>query len=68
VEHSRARIRPPGALDEFNFLERCIHCGECMKVCPNHALHPSFTEAGPEGLWTPVLVARIGYCEPGCVL
>jgi polyferredoxin len=68
VEHSRARIRPPGALDEFNFLERCIRCGECMKVCPNHALHPSFTEAGPEGLWTPVLVARIGYCEPGCVL
>ena len=68
VEHSRARIRPPGSLDEFNFLERCIRCGECMKVCPNHALHPSFTEAGPEGLWTPVLVARIGYCEPGCVL
>jgi formate hydrogenlyase subunit 6/NADH:ubiquinone oxidoreductase subunit I len=21
-----------------------------------------------EGLWTPVLVSRIGYCEPGCVL
>ena len=68
VEHGRARIRPPGALDELNFLERCIRCGECMKVCPNHALHPSFAEAGVEGLWTPVLVARIGYCEPGCTL
>ena len=26
------------------------------------------TEAGLEGLWTPTLVPRIGYCEPSCVL
>ncbi len=61
-------IRPPGALDEDHFLARCIRCGKCMKVCPNNALHPSWLEAGLEGLWTPVLVARIGYCEPNCVL
>ena len=61
-------IRPPGALPESGFLERCIRCGECMKVCPNTALHPALGEAGFEGLWSPVLVARIGYCEPGCVL
>jgi polyferredoxin len=61
-------IRPPGALEEKGFLERCIRCGECMKVCPNTALHPALVEGGFEGLWTPLLVARIGYCEPGCVL
>jgi formate hydrogenlyase subunit 6/NADH:ubiquinone oxidoreductase subunit I len=61
-------IRPPGALDEKSFLARCIRCGECMKVCPNNALQPALTEAGLEGLWTPVLVPRIGYCEPSCVL
>ncbi|MGA3326308.1 MAG: 4Fe-4S binding protein [Terriglobia bacterium] len=61
-------IRPPGALDERSFLERCIRCGECMKVCPNNALHPALLEAGLEGLWTPVLAPRIGYCEPSCVL
>lgn len=61
-------IRPPGSLDEEHFLERCIRCGECMKVCPNNALHPTLSEAGVEGLWTPVLVPRIGYCEPSCVL
>jgi polyferredoxin len=61
-------IRPPGSLDEKNFLARCIRCGECMKVCPNDALQPSLTEAGLEGLWTPVLAPRIGYCEPSCVL
>src|SRR5208282_5930602 len=60
-------IRPPGALDERSFLARCIRCGECMKVCPNNALHPALLEAGLEGLWTPVLVSRIGYCEPSCV-
>jgi len=61
-------IRPPGALEESGFLGRCIRCGQCMKVCPNRALHPAWGEAGVEGLWTPTLVARIGYCEPNCVL
>jgi polyferredoxin len=61
-------IRPPGALDEDSFLARCIRCGECMKVCPNNALQPSWLEAGLEGMWSPVLVPRIGYCEPTCVL
>jgi len=68
AEKSDRRIRPPGALDESDFLGRCIRCGECMKVCPNNALQPAFSEAGLEGVWTPVLVPRIGYCEPSCVV
>lgn len=61
-------LRPPGSVDEPEFLSRCIRCGECMKVCPNNSLHPTLIEAGIEGLWTPTLVPRIGYCEPSCVL
>lgn len=61
-------IRPPGSLDESNFLARCVRCGECMKVCPNNAIHPALTQAGIEGLWSPVVVPRIGYCEPSCNL
>jgi polyferredoxin len=61
-------IRPPGAVQEREFLERCIRCAECMKVCPNNALHPAFFEAGIEGVWTPILIPRIGYCEHSCVL
>ena len=61
-------LRPPGSVDEADFLSRCIRCGECMKVCPNNSLQPTLTEAGLEGLWTPTLVPRIGYCEPSCVL
>jgi polyferredoxin len=61
-------IRPPGSVSEKDFLERCIRCAECMKVCPNNALHPAFFEAGIEGIWTPILIPRIGYCEHSCVL
>jgi len=68
VERPERLLRPPGALEEGNFLSRCIRCGECIKVCPNHALQPTLNEAGIEGLWTPVLVPRIGYCESSCVL
>jgi polyferredoxin len=66
--YSEKVIRPPGSVEEREFLERCIRCAECMKVCPNNALHPAFFEAGLEGLWTPILIPRIGYCEFSCVL
>jgi polyferredoxin len=68
VEQHARLVRPPGSLDEAHFLERCIRCGACMKVCPNNALHPTLAEGGLEALWTPVLVPRVGYCEPSCVL
>jgi MauM/NapG family ferredoxin protein len=61
-------VRPPGAAAEPDFLARCIQCGECMKICPTNALHPTFLEAGFEGIWTPRLDARIGYCDYECNL
>lgn len=27
-------LRPPGAVDEALFLERCTRCGDCVKACP----------------------------------
>ncbi len=61
-------VRPPGSLPEESFAARCIRCGQCMRVCPNNALHPTLLEAGLEGMWSPYLIARIGYCEPTCTL
>ncbi|MGA2061788.1 MAG: 4Fe-4S binding protein [Thermoguttaceae bacterium] len=61
-------IRPPGARPEREFLERCTGCGLCMKVCPTGGLQPTLTEAGFEGLWTPMLVPQIGYCDYMCNL
>jgi polyferredoxin/formate hydrogenlyase subunit 6/NADH:ubiquinone oxidoreductase subunit I len=61
-------IRPPGALAEKEFLGLCVRCGECMKVCIGNALHAAWLEAGLEGIFTPRLIGRIGYCEYNCTL
>lgn len=61
-------IRPPGSIAESEFLRRCIKCGECMRVCPTNVIQPALLESGFEGLWTPFLINKIGYCEYNCVL
>jgi len=66
--YNPALVRPPGARSEREFLQRCVQCGLCMKACPTNALQPTLLEAGLEGLWTPVLVPRLGYCEYECKL
>jgi polyferredoxin/Pyruvate/2-oxoacid:ferredoxin oxidoreductase delta subunit len=63
-----ALLRPPGSLEEKEFLKRCVKCGECMKVCITNGLQPTLLEAGAEGIWSPFLVPRIGYCEYRCTL
>jgi len=61
-------IRPPGSLAEPEFLARCIRCGACVNACPTSALQPALGSAGIEGLFTPILVPRRGWCEPSCTL
>lgn len=61
-------IRPPGALAEAPFLARCIRCGECMKACPTNSIQPAFLESGLQGMWSPLLKMRLGYCEYHCNL
>ena len=61
-------IRPPGAIPEEEFLNSCVRCSECMKVCITNTLQPSFLEGGLEGLWTPRLDLRFAACEQTCNL
>ncbi len=65
---SPALLRPPGAVGGTNFLSKCVRCGECMKVCIQNALQPCFMESGYEGMFTPKLIPRFGYCEFNCTL
>ncbi len=68
VSPNKRHLRPPGAGDDAQFLDRCVRCGECLKVCPTNALQPQLLESGFEGLFAPVLAPRKGYCEYHCTL
>lgn len=66
---SKLAIRPPGSVEEAEFLERCIKCDQCIRVCPTNVLQPSTLEQGGlEGLWTPVMNFSIGFCQLNCTL
>lgn len=65
---SRAVIRPPGSVAEDEFLKRCIKCDQCIRVCPTNVLQPSLFEGGVEGLWTPIMISKMGWCELNCTL
>jgi polyferredoxin len=58
-------IRPPGGL-ENDLLSKCIRCAECVRVCPTGGLQPSLLEGGLEGIWSPLLIPRLGYCDYSC--
>ncbi|RME01058.1 MAG: 4Fe-4S dicluster domain-containing protein, partial [Deltaproteobacteria bacterium] len=62
-------IRPPGSVEESEFLERCIKCDQCINVCPTNVLQPAtLAEGGIEALWTPVMRMSIGFCQLHCTL
>ena len=64
-----AVVRPPGALAEEQFLERCIKCGQCIRVCPTNVLQPALLQSGVAGIWSPLLNFRAGTsgCQVNCV-
>jgi formate hydrogenlyase subunit 6/NADH:ubiquinone oxidoreductase subunit I len=59
-------VRPPGAVAETRFLDRCTKCLLCGAACPTGAIQPALAVAGVEGFWTPVVVPRRGGCEFAC--
>jgi len=63
-------VRPPGSVEESRFLDLCIRCGECVRVCSTSGagLQHALTESGLQGIWTPMLFPETGYCEYNCNL
>jgi len=59
-------IRPPGSVPEERFLDLCIRCEQCMKVCPGPVLQAAGLVHGFEALWAPVAVFPHAGCHPDC--
>lgn len=59
-------LRPPGSRREDRFLQLCVRCGLCLKVCPGPVLHPAGLDAGLDALWTPVAVPSWAGCHQDC--
>jgi len=54
-------LRPPGAVEEKEFLGMCIKCGQCLQVCPYHSIKLADIAKG-HGIGTPYIDAS----ERGC--
>ncbi len=55
-------FRPPGALDEKQFLSTCVRCGLCVNDCPYPTLSLA-TIGDAVAIGTPFFVAREAPCE-----
>jgi len=61
----RDRVRPPGALQEREFLSSCIKCGQCVQVCPVNAIHLADLDEG-FGIGAPYIDTRKQACDFSC--
>jgi ferredoxin-type protein NapG len=55
-------LRPPGAVEEADFLGACVRCGLCVRDCPYDILELARPEQ-PIATGTPYFVARRRPCE-----
>lgn len=58
---AETRLRPPGAVEESEFLALCIKCGQCLQVCPYHSIELADIFKG-HGVGTPYIDARTRGC------
>ena len=65
IYSQKKRLRPPGALDEKDFLASCIKCGQCVQVCPVSAIKLADLIDGV-GVGTPYIDARAQACDFSC--
>lgn len=62
---SNPLLRPPGALDDKDYLGACIKCGQCVQVCPVEAILLGDLLGGVEN-GVPYIDARAQACDFSC--
>ncbi|MBC8519527.1 MAG: 4Fe-4S binding protein [Gammaproteobacteria bacterium] len=65
VSNTAPRLRPPGALDEKEYLASCIKCGQCVQVCPVEAIELADIFDG-QGQGAAYIDARDQACDFSC--
>lgn len=58
----KPRRRPPGAVDEATFLQRCDGCGDCVAACPYDAIF-AYVPHAPKVGGTPVMKPEFRACH-----
>jgi MauM/NapG family ferredoxin protein len=53
-------LRPPGSLPEESFKSTCSRCGQCVRICPAHAIQIDAT--GAQGNGAPYIDANLAAC------
>jgi len=63
-------LRPPGAVNESDFLDQCTRCGDCISACPHDALFEAparFRAAAGTPMFDPVVQACLMCDEMPCI-
>jgi len=58
-------LRPPGAIDEVEFMYGCIKCGLCVQICPVQAIKLADVKEGLS-YGTPYIDVREQPCDFSC--
>jgi len=66
LDHARRELRPPGSVDEWQFHQLCLRCGNCARACPVGIIRPDWRPAKIAGWLTPVLCIEGDYCREDC--
>jgi ferredoxin-type protein NapG len=65
----RRFIRPPGAAPEPEFIALCTRCGDCVAICPVHAIRLAPADAGLAAgtpMLDPAVVACVACADMPC--
>lgn len=57
----REPLRPPGAVFEELFVDKCTRCGKCVEACPRHAIF-ALDDSYGRAKGTPAIFPRYAPC------